>query len=71
VIAHLGDSGSKTIPHVHFGVNKSATGQQARRERNTDVDPRLYWYTEKICFDPDERYPARPLRFTLPVRCAE
>jgi hypothetical protein len=26
---------------------------------------------EKICFDPAARYAARPLRFTLPVRCAD
>ena len=71
VIAHLGDSGSKTVPHVHFQVNKGPPRQQTRNEGNTDVDPRLYWHAEKVCFDPDVRYPARPLRFTLPVRCAE
>jgi murein DD-endopeptidase MepM/ murein hydrolase activator NlpD len=71
VIAHLGDSGSRTIPHVHFQVNKSPTSQWTRDEQYTGLDPRPYWHAEKICFDPGERYPARPLRFTLPVRCAE
>lgn len=71
VIAHLGDSGTKTIPHVHFGVFKSPTKQMTRDEKNIDVDPGLYWQADKLCFNSGERYAARPLRFTLPVRCVE
>jgi len=70
VIAHLGDSGSKFVPHVHFGVNKSLN-RRWRREQDTDVNPDLYWNTDKICFDSKHDYPAMPLRFTLPVRCPQ
>jgi len=70
VIAHLGDSGSKAVPHVHFQLQRSESAS-ATTDARFDVDPNLYWQVEGICFDAQRHYLARPLRLTLPVRCHE
>jgi murein DD-endopeptidase MepM/ murein hydrolase activator NlpD len=68
VIAHLGDSGSKLVPHVHFELRRNS-GARPTKGAWSAVDPNLYWQADGICFDSKLHYLDRPLRLTLPVRC--
>lgn len=70
VIARLGDSGSKRVPHLHFQVDRSPEQHWTRGPPTRPADPLAYWHVPAICFDAAQTYVNRPVRFTLPLRCA-
>jgi len=70
VIARLGNTGTRnSAPHVHFQVDKKSNPGRSANNSSDAVNPHLYWHAE-LCFDPRRAYGARPIKFTLPVRCA-
>lgn len=67
VIARMGSTGPTTTHHSHFEVVRHPTVEWVTKGWKIS-NPHEFWH-ESLCFDPDTKYEARPIKLTLPVRC--